>query len=118
MKIPKEIKLMGKTIKIEYKDQIDMDDNYGRALLSKGVILMKKNQESRQEKELTFLHELLHHMCSALSYKDRCFDEDFIDRMSQLLYQVLPQIQDNKKNKPNKNIKPPKYRKVSEGYKP
>ena len=96
MKIPKEIKLMGKTIKVEYKDQIDMDDNYGRALLNEGIILMKKNQESKQEKELTFLHELIHHMNNVLSNNDLIHDEGFTDRFAQLLYQILPQIQESK----------------------
>lgn len=98
MKIPKTIEILGFTIPIKYRTKIVHKGELCDGLwdyatdtiyLRKGT---KKDPFLKQDKELTFLHELTHAILDHSGQKKLSEDEEVVDRLSTILQQVLKQI--------------------------
>ncbi len=94
MKVPKEFKLFGETIKVVFDNtHCDKDRVYGTADVEQNIIYLQT--ENHGEKlpqsliETTFLHELMHFIFDKLQYKDMSIDEKLIVQTSALLHQAL-----------------------------
>lgn len=83
---------MGRTINIVHDDKYtDKEMILGKAFFEHNQIYLKKNL-NKQEKEATFLHEIFHFILHLLSYNDEKYNEKFVDRVAESLYQVIPQM--------------------------
>lgn len=90
MKIPNRIQILGKTFRILYLNQINENSStWGTASQSDCQIKIKKNLP-RQNKEETFIHEVLHLIYD--SAKVDHHNEKEVEIISNILYQVLKQI--------------------------
>lgn len=95
--IPKKFKIYGRTITVEYVDDLLYDDDYhGLANYRKGKIILQTPSKqvpiSDETLEATFLHELMHHVLYATSdnREDILFkDEELVERISGVLHQVI-----------------------------
>ncbi len=95
MYIPNKIKLMGREIDIINDDlACDIDGHLGQSLLTESKIIYQKLAKGKTLKQdcinVTILHEIIHFMLWVLGYDYN--DEKFIERFSELLYQVIQQI--------------------------
>jgi Zn-dependent peptidase ImmA (M78 family) len=93
MKIPKKIKLAGRTITLSYKKKIDDSDCLGLCNLDKNTVILKKGL-NKQTRNIVFLHELLHLIFDVTEYEKLSLNEKFVCRLSETLYQIIPQIQE------------------------
>lgn len=65
IKVPTELNVMGKLVKIEYQDEINLDgeDLSGACLASANLILISLGEhDSEEELLLTLNHELIHYV--------------------------------------------------------
>ena len=88
MIIPKQFKIFGLTIKVKQPWKVDKDDNWGEASIAKKTIKVKRSL-NKEQKEVTYLHELTHIILDSLEYNDLSHDEDFVERFSKALHQAL-----------------------------
>lgn len=115
MKIPTRFKLMGKTVVVQYdKNIFHNDDRHGIASFRKDTIVLQSRCEginySQANIELTFLHELVHHISyhagSTIQHKmgnDYLYrDEGFVDLFANLLHQALTTMEYEGKNNERK----------------
>ena len=96
MKIPKTIKLAGKTIDIviDSKEAAKQCVN-GVCYNDHDLILLdnpKKSGISKQNQEQTLIHEVVHKCNNILSRND-CNAEDYVNPLSELLYQAFQQLE-------------------------
>jgi len=94
MKIPKEFKLMGQTINVEYKNKLIQEtDCIGQASYRENKIFLQKQVEGITRKkemiEQTFLHELLHFILDRMGENELRDNEKFINMFSGLLHQYI-----------------------------
>jgi len=92
MRIPKEFKLFGQTIKVKFIDKlVDEEDSTGQARYRGGKILIQKNNNgvyrNKEQIEQTFLHELVHYILQKMGKRDLQNDEEFVDVFAGLLHQ-------------------------------
>lgn len=91
MKIPKTIQIAGKNIIIKFDDDhCDRNGGYGIAEYFKGEIVLQRKVKGDIKRpdhfvEETFIHEILHYIAE---------DEKLVGQLSELLYQVIKQIED------------------------
>lgn len=91
--IPSEFKLKGRTIIVEYDNEMCNDESYlGEADFTRKVItLCDRNLDmskvSIAEQRKTFCHELMHMMLDACNRHKLKYNEDFVDEMGLLLYE-------------------------------
>lgn len=81
MKIPRKLKIGGRTIKVRTKVMKDL----GLADYERGYIWLKRGM-TREAKEAVFIHEAAHHCNSTISH-------NVLDSLSEQLYQVFKQMQ-------------------------
>lgn len=90
MKIPKSVKVGGKTYQVEITDRLTL----GRASYSGEIdyqdLVIRICPQAQQKMEADFLHELCHAIYDHLGYSEH--DEKKIDELAQSLYMV---VQDN-----------------------
>lgn len=88
MQIPKKFSLFGETYKVRQVIKVDREDNWGEIDRTKNIIRIKKglNQEQREQ---TFLHEVLHASLDNLGYEKLSDDEVFVDTLAKALHQIL-----------------------------
>lgn len=88
MVIPRTFNLFGYTFKVKSPWKVDKEDNWGEASIKNRWVKVKRglNQEQR---EITYLHEMTHIILDCLEYNDLSDDEDFVERFSKALHQVL-----------------------------
>jgi hypothetical protein len=91
IKIPKKIKIIGKEINIEFSTELG-DDIWGDCNPSKGLIRIDKNEINKEQQQITLLHELFHLAFFSISEYKLGEDEDLINRLSEVFYQIIPQI--------------------------
>lgn len=97
MKIPKQIKIMGRTIKIVYDDDLSkVVGNSGEARFHQDTIVLvpiksKARIMTKQEQDITFIEELLHWIQHLLKIE---MAHDDVKRLSELWNQIIPQIED------------------------
>lgn len=85
--IPNKVKVAG--IDYEVNEVPNMEDDFnrlGQILYTKGIIKVD-SQMSPDRKEQVFVHELLHGIFYEAGIEEQ--DEDMINRVSIVLYQVL-----------------------------
>lgn len=86
MKIPKKLKVGGSIYKIKLVNQIEIDPLcQGLTRYGDHVIEISENQ-GKQSRELTFLHELVHALLFHFNYEQ---NEDLVERLAQALYMVI-----------------------------
>ena len=98
MKIPKELKIIGRTIKIIIDDELtNRNDTSGEAHYRYDKILLQPcvrgTPRTPQSIQITLLHEIIHFILEGLGESDLKSNEKFISSFSEVLYQVL---KDNK----------------------
>ncbi|MFY2157868.1 ImmA/IrrE family metallo-endopeptidase [Cytobacillus firmus] len=85
--IPDKVKVAGIEYRVQEVEDMDRQfDHLGLILYTKGVIKLDKNL-SQDRKEQVFIHELLHGCFYEAGIEEQ--DEDIINRVSIVLYQVL-----------------------------
>jgi hypothetical protein len=99
MKIPKKIQIVGRNIQIEFTDEIQREEySTGTACYHKGKIqILPLNTKTRNitedEVNVAFLHEALH-FCINIGCDEKFNVHDLINPLSELLYQVIKQIEE------------------------
>lgn len=89
MLIPKKFKLFGLTFKVTQPYKItSKDEHWGECSIAKKSIKVKRSL-NREQKEITYLHEITHAILDTLEYTDLSHDEQFVERFSKALHQVL-----------------------------
>jgi hypothetical protein len=102
--IPSKVKVAGMEYEIEEIPDIEEQfDTLGKIFYTKGKIKIDKNL-SKDRKEQVFVHELLHGIFWEAGFEEQ--DEDMVNRVSMILYQVL---KDNKLQFGEKLNKCPNY---------
>lgn len=94
MLIPKEFKVFGKTITVEYSDSIMQEQNalglwYSEQLK---IILQRPtlvNKISTELIEQTFFHEVVHCIFDSLHYDKLNDNEVLVEQVSAMLHQIL-----------------------------
>ena len=84
--IPKSFEQFGRTIKVVQKVKVDNLGSLGEYDEAKGKITIKKSL-SDDDKEQTFLHELVHEIFQSLGYYELSKDEQLVDNFAKLLHQ-------------------------------
>ncbi len=88
MLIPKQFQLFGKTYKVKQLVKIDKTGSWGEYDSATNTIKLKKDLEPDQ-KEQTYLHELMHCILDQLNYNTLYFNEKFVDTVANALHQIL-----------------------------
>lgn len=94
LRIPTEFNILGKTIKVEFKDDYCSGANiYGQANHPENTIYLTTRLQSRiialENVEHTYLHEVVHHILQAMGETELNNSEKFVDLFSGILHQVL-----------------------------
>jgi len=94
MKIPKQFKLLGQTIKVRNKRRLLFDnDSWGCSIFRTNQIqLLKKtksNPINKEWKEQSFCHELVHMILDRAGEEELCSNEKLVDLLGSLLHQFL-----------------------------
>jgi hypothetical protein len=90
MRIPKQIKIIGKTYTVKIVDEVDKDESWGSVCYGDSEILISKKTDYQTQCE-TLLHEITHIMFNCAGIDQ---NEVKVDCVGRLLFQVIPQIQD------------------------
>jgi len=103
MKIPKEFKLFGSTIKVVFDDKkCSEHESLGIVVYRKNTIYLKRSDDgvpiSKTEIECTYLHEVVHLILQRTEFRELNKNEQLVDLISRSLHQILEtQIFDKKK---------------------
>lgn len=81
MKIPRKLKIGGRTIKVKTAVMKEM----GIADYEKGQIILKRGL-NREAKEAAFIHEAMHHCNTTMPHS-------LLDSLSEQMYQIFKQMQ-------------------------
>ncbi|MGM0973398.1 MAG: ImmA/IrrE family metallo-endopeptidase [Bacillota bacterium] len=85
--IPDKVKVAGIEYQVkEIEDMEEQFDHLGQILYTRGLIKLDKSL-SQDRKEQVFIHELLHGCFYEAGFEEQ--DEDMINRVGIVLYQVL-----------------------------
>ncbi len=88
MEIPRNFSLFGETYKVRQVVKVDKKDSWGESDRVKNIIRIKKGL-NQEQKEQTYLHEVLHVALDNLGYEEYSDDEVFVDTMAKALHQIL-----------------------------
>ena len=88
MVIPKSFKIFGETYKIKELIRVHKDNRWGEHQPTGNVIKIKKTL-NQEQKEQTYLHEVVHCILSNLSYEELNENEVFVDQFAKALHQIL-----------------------------
>ena len=88
MEIPKSFQIFGETWKVKQLVKVDKKDNLGECDLANNIIKIKKclNQE---QKEQTYLHEVMHCILDNLGHDELCMNEVLVDTIAKALHQII-----------------------------
>jgi len=94
MKIPETFSIFGKTVTVRCDEQalvVESDAGHAGYRNETIVLLPAENMDrfSRQSREQTFCHEVVHHWMHALNLDDLRNDERTVDNLGSLLHQFL-----------------------------
>lgn len=94
MKIPKQFKLFGQTITVEYTNKLVTDnDSVGHAVYRENKIILQKATEgiprAKEMIEQTFFHELFHLVFNFIGESELRDNEKLIDVISALFHQFI-----------------------------
>lgn len=90
MKIPKKVKVGGKTYQVETTDHLSLGKVNVSAEIDYTDLTIRISPQAQQKMEADFMHELCHAIYAFLGYAEH--DEKKIDELAQALYMV---VQDN-----------------------
>ena len=90
MKIPKQVKIGGKTYKVEQTNKLDLGNYHYSGEVDYMNLIIRICPSSRGKMEADFLHEMVHAIYDFLGYSNQ--DEKKVDELANALYMV---IQDN-----------------------
>ena len=98
--IPKNINIAGKVIQIEInREYCAIHKVYGICLFDQNKIILddyKNGHISKTVIEQTLIHEILHFINAIIKKNDTiCDHEDYIGPVSELLFQIIPQLKTN-----------------------
>jgi hypothetical protein len=85
--IPKTFQIFGLTFKVTQPWKFK-GDHWGECSIAKKSIKVKRSL-NQEQKEITYLHEITHAILDCLEYNDLSHDEDFVERFSKALHQVI-----------------------------
>jgi len=85
--IPEKLKVAGIDYQIQEVEEIDDDPSMMGSCLYQRTIIKIKSNMSNDKKEQTLIHELLHACFNEAGFNEQ--DEDVINRVGIVLYQVL-----------------------------
>lgn len=89
MPIPLQVNVAGVDYKVQYQEGMLKTHNLmGQVLYAETTIDIEPSM-SESKKEQVFVHELVHAMLNEAGYDEQ--DEDMVNRLSIVLYQVLKQ---------------------------
>jgi len=88
MVIPKSFKIFGETYKIKELIRVHKDNRWGEHQPTGNVIKIKKTL-NQEQKEQTYLHEVVHCILSNLSYEELNENEVFVDQFAKAFHQIL-----------------------------
>ncbi|WP_312507549.1 ImmA/IrrE family metallo-endopeptidase [Lysinibacillus sp.] len=89
MTIPLEVNVAGIDYKVQYQEGMIKSHNLmGQVLYAESTIDIDSSM-SDSKKEQVFVHELLHAMLNEAGYDEQ--DEELVNRLAIVLYQVLKQ---------------------------
>lgn len=94
MDIPRRLKLLGRTITVEYDPMLDgRDGTVGEARYTSDSIALQPNTDTfrrpQTQLEQVFLHELVHYILNEMNEYDLRSNEKFVDVFAGLLHQAL-----------------------------
>jgi predicted SprT family Zn-dependent metalloprotease len=94
MDIPRRLKLLGRTITVEYDPMLDgRDGMVGEARYTSDSIALQPNTDTfrrpQTHLEQVFLHELVHYILNEMNEYDLRDNEKFVDVFAGLLHQAL-----------------------------
>ena len=104
MIIPKHIQIAGKAIEIKVDHKYCMENKiYGASLYDKNTIILDDHKVagfSEDKIKQVLLHEVIHFSNAILCKNGHIQDEeDYVNPLSELLYQVFKQIESKNKTK-------------------
>lgn len=123
MKIPPIIEVVGKHYIVEHNaDHCEDQGCRGQIIFNRHrIILQDEKRTDEQTTWTSFIHELQHAILSATGYTKLNDDEEFIDRTSELWYQIIQQLVEcnmeeamSKRNAANKLRKAKLYKEYKE----
>lgn len=88
MTIPKEFEIFGLTFKVTQPWKVDKEEHWGECSIAKKTIKIKRSL-NQEQKEITYLHEVTHAILDCLEYDKLSNDEQFVERFSKALHQVI-----------------------------
>ena len=98
MRIPSKFKMIGRSVDVLFSDELLAEQgNLGLCQYAKSTITLCEKggkRVPREMMEVVFLHEWLHMALETLGRDDLSVDEKLVDQLSELMYQLLPQIED------------------------
>ena len=94
IRIPEEIRILARTYKVEFVTNLLTDkDCAGEISYREQSLRLQPSCEGvprhREMIEVSFFHELIHGCLYELSYHDLQKDEEFVDRVANVLYAAL-----------------------------
>lgn len=94
MVIPKSFNIFGQTIRVKWrKTLLKKEKAWGLWDANSNTIFLqvpgKGIELSKEQLEQTFMHEVLHACLDILNYEQLSENENFIDRLSNALHQVI-----------------------------
>lgn len=89
MKVPTKFNLLYKTITVDFSDTLlDREDCMGVAHYMLNKIQLQSGM-SKDDTEVTFIHELIHYVLQVMGEKELNNNEKFVELFGFLLYQAL-----------------------------
>ena len=97
MKIPKQIQIAGRNVKISYDKNLCQKERYnGACYYDKSEIIIDPDNPP-DKIQCVFIHEIIHFVNAILRLDNTSFDkETYVRPLSELLYQVFKQIEGGK----------------------
>lgn len=86
--IPKTFKIFGLTFKVTQPYKFKNNDRWGECNINTKSIKVLRSL-NKEQKEITYLHEITHAILDCLEYNELSHNEDFVERFSKALHQVL-----------------------------
>ncbi len=87
MKIPKKIKIGGKTYTVEITSKMDLGINNVSAEILYNDLIIRICPQAKAKMEADFIHEVVHAIYFGLGYRDH--DEKRVDELANALHSVV-----------------------------
>lgn len=93
MYTPNKFEIMGQEIKIKYTNKLLQQNAWGRYSHNKKLIEIQTHNIDGEELDIdhmsqTLIHEITHCALDYLGYDELSCNEQFVDQLAQVLYQI------------------------------